>query len=1627
MCNPNSHIMVKVDCLEFKTIAFVNNCDNSEYVDISKRVTADLSWHREHNKPLLDFLEDLKLDQLGSVVGVRWNYLLANNLTQTLSNILEIEKIVTHNLKNFRISASDYMLGVFSNEVYNTSLKVGDKITCSSFNFKGFCEPNWFVYRMVDNAATGYGGAIFENKQDQLLVLAHRGTANIKQWITNVKILFQNHPENIVEWNEFGDVYNLTKSAYDYAFDNGYHLSMTGHSQGGLYSEIFAYLVHNSLYFKNDKSAKILTKTVAFDSPGAQEFISAMNLKMKGNTAFGEINNLGVKNYFLAPNIVNTFGTHTGTIFISKNYQSFITDAYFDYASKVTTAIYAHGIMAILNNLFDLSNGQVKYEEITRVSAWPKSDALLSSFDNSTALRIDGKLDLEDFKAEIKGAVSLFNMVENPKVDFYYSDEEFERWSVDPYIQKFIKIDDICSQLAYRILRFVCGQLVEGVDLKEYDGLDIISVNKDAEFESVDQVRETFLKLLTYSNNFKNVVNKSLFSFNEIMRIRNTLKKFNYLYFDQPTFSVSKIDNFLESLGEYYNNPDPNFNDDYFIKYGFVCGDRESGKTEFLTSLAAKLEKLKWPKFWIMDGDLELGALNLLDHIEVLSDTWLHNGDTLQNSLVNLLDSYKTNFNRILLVIEDFDKSDLEKYYQLLLKFISFNARVVFSSSDCELSKIIEAKFEKDKDKILKLISLEKIELVPLTLDEASSIIDKELLIEINDEQKAKLLDSLSNKSDQIIPVRLMKLIKLINSNAGYTVDEVIENYHNLAAESLLRYPEINMMLKKLEDQSNYEELQSFLSQLYLIANPIKGQSFDRGKFFSKQFLNLLKLKYVKKDAKYEYDLDKIYKQLKELSLIEDKEEAFTNGMTLHSAVMNEIRWFVIDKYESKIGYSQHNNIFQRILELFQEWDDFNLVSDTHLILSYAVIKDYIKALTEYALLKNEANFNVVDLAKVCRNLSAYTQYKALKDAAEHSSNSIKLLNLKKEYLDAEGGYVMATCLMQQARISYLSYEFEKAKSNYLDAYKIFSDLGKSVEAEYVEALIRQVEQKTSIVQNDFENGLASFFKGDKDGGEKFYKSVLQSLQNEGTGTIKKDVTTLITFVDSLTLMPESRSMKLKSILFRDLAQLTQKSILKALDIEVASIIEKMVVYAEYFESFAAPIAQQIYYSLARYKFYNVEFEQALKFAEKAYYNAEGQDSYSIDYLDLIVLMQRIHCELKNKDELIEYSKEALDLVNDVRKSEIGPKLKMYLASLLYDVYLSVYKDLTNRALFDDSIFDKKSSSGNGLEHFIEKHAIFCFEIFSTIMSIYEEIKRNSSEKMVELSDEYTVLDQLAKFKFLLYPFYSSNEKYSLDSVVEVFTNGSKLKHEKLIDTLFKLKEGLSFEQKFKDLNLLILKYHDALAMEFTVLTKPSEDAFSSNCAYADKILNYVLQHGISLEFSERLEQINELQVLLSCPQLVDRIDYKAKFYEVVADGCMNDGEPCRVVKQYLYYSALKVFGDDHTNIPFSLKKKFVSSSANLCNNLKHHFDKALCIKYSSNLIKELGIDLDDFYPKDDIVQFIGDEPNKQLFKASDAYEALIRKIDSCFPSDDEQVYAPDLCNSTLINHYRVDLVLHYI
>ena len=144
----------------------------------------------------------------------------------------------------------------------------------------------------------GYYGVAYINHQQQEIIIAHKGTVNYQDIITDAFFALLGYPAK-----QFATAYYFSQSVWDEIEKNPelkhYARSHTGHSLGALLAEITAY--HEA------KDFNCIRTVVTFDSPGSGSLLKYMN----GHTG---VSYSYMTSYVAEPNYINTGAEHIGTL-----------------------------------------------------------------------------------------------------------------------------------------------------------------------------------------------------------------------------------------------------------------------------------------------------------------------------------------------------------------------------------------------------------------------------------------------------------------------------------------------------------------------------------------------------------------------------------------------------------------------------------------------------------------------------------------------------------------------------------------------------------------------------------------------------------------------------------------------------------------------------------------------------------------------------------------------------------------------------------------------------------------------------------------------------------------------------------------------------------------------------------------------------------------------------------------------------------------------------------------------------------------------------------------------------------------------------------------------------------------
>lgn len=286
-------------------------------IKISKYLDPTNPYHLNFDKKSLDLSElQIILDELynhKTIGHVTWGVLPIDQDSKDL--VKQIEDRIIQNNKEYKLSPNDFIHGLLSSYVYQENI-LNDVVQFDATNanskFNNFLQE-WVVHRVFDVPESGrYYAVIYLNEQNKQIVLAHRGTK--LEWLdllrpdspvkTDIKGILNG---NIVKQQM--EAYKAAKAAVEYASENNYHLSITGHSLGAWLAELSTYHCYKDFGYSN-------IKAVTFDSPGSKESIEKFKSNIDSTrTNFDPALQLDIVTYFSLPNIVNSCNKHIGTVY----------------------------------------------------------------------------------------------------------------------------------------------------------------------------------------------------------------------------------------------------------------------------------------------------------------------------------------------------------------------------------------------------------------------------------------------------------------------------------------------------------------------------------------------------------------------------------------------------------------------------------------------------------------------------------------------------------------------------------------------------------------------------------------------------------------------------------------------------------------------------------------------------------------------------------------------------------------------------------------------------------------------------------------------------------------------------------------------------------------------------------------------------------------------------------------------------------------------------------------------------------------------------------------------------------------------------------------------------------------
>lgn len=224
--------------------------------------------------------------------------------------------------------------------------------------------PNWTIGCMFDDHNTGYFGIVYVNHELQEIIIASRGTANLKDIFADLNGIVLG---DIVE-HQTQIVTFVLKTIAEYIKQySEYRYSLTGHSLGGWLSQIALYHAAVKRLHSIDSNDLIVfpvVRAIVFDSPGASEMLEKLHNLSRNQI---DIYSLNIINYVSNPNPINMCNHHVGLlyrVYVQVKDITNLTDI-----SKVMAYILESHSIENIKNVFDSDTGFPKKYKL--VKDWP--------------------------------------------------------------------------------------------------------------------------------------------------------------------------------------------------------------------------------------------------------------------------------------------------------------------------------------------------------------------------------------------------------------------------------------------------------------------------------------------------------------------------------------------------------------------------------------------------------------------------------------------------------------------------------------------------------------------------------------------------------------------------------------------------------------------------------------------------------------------------------------------------------------------------------------------------------------------------------------------------------------------------------------------------------------------------------------------------------------------------------------------------------------------------------------------------------------------------------------------------------------------------------------------------------
>lgn len=168
-------------------------------------------------------------------------------------------------------------------------------------------EQGWKLIDEPYFAKDGYFGAAYCNNDNKHIIIAHRGTQDLKDWLTNVDLITRRlNEQEASAWEDFSKkIVEKYGATYTYSF--------AGHSLGGWLAQTCLWKYQDQ-FVKNEELAYQDAFAVTLDDPGAKELLEGLQPRLESSYKI-EVKGLDITSYLSRPNIVNTAMGHAGSVY----------------------------------------------------------------------------------------------------------------------------------------------------------------------------------------------------------------------------------------------------------------------------------------------------------------------------------------------------------------------------------------------------------------------------------------------------------------------------------------------------------------------------------------------------------------------------------------------------------------------------------------------------------------------------------------------------------------------------------------------------------------------------------------------------------------------------------------------------------------------------------------------------------------------------------------------------------------------------------------------------------------------------------------------------------------------------------------------------------------------------------------------------------------------------------------------------------------------------------------------------------------------------------------------------------------------------------------------------------------